>query len=493
MAVNVKYVRSEAAFIVTDGLLIEDEVSLGANVTAKLNRTNGNFEALNLDETYNSLDSIGWHVNDQGYRWWSDPNNQVFGTENEGGSSPWRIYKQSNIYTTARKYAGKDNLYGLHLFRYPNISSSSTWGGLALYPPALSKLSGHKYRFSFDYRGNTGGANLDVYQNYEIGWGNMGVNLPTPWGKSISSFDTDWEWRRYEHEFEISDEYLNWIPGQNSQVWNSTTSYPSGYYGITYNGYVYRKYPGVATTVGLTPEQEYQNGGVYNGKYPMTPGYFDLYRQIKIGFTYNTQGTRGTHVYVDNIQMTDITSNQSFKYNGTTWEANQLEEKTIHVFAKGTGAVTIDKGDGGDRFACEGNRVLIINDTQIYNTSGRGLRLTVIDEDTLEIVRDEDFDTYGVDSRRTDLANALSEISDTHIWTLTSFDAIGINSALESQMERMKSVLHRDNGSIYSVFTGGGVRHPYAAVGRGQKVIKEDGANANDSVYKRKGVIDLKV
>ena len=492
MAVNVKYVRDEAAFVVTDGLLVEDEVSLSANVTAKLNRINGNFEALNLDETYNSLDSIGWHVNDQGYRWWSDPNNQVFGTENAGGSGSWGIYKQSNIYTTARKYAGKDNLYGLHIFRYPNISSSSTWGGLSLYPPAACKLRGHKYRLSFDYRGNTGGATLDVYQNYTIGWGDMGIGLPTPWWSGVSSFDTDWEWRRYSYEFEIQDSFLDFVPGSNKPAWSPTTQYTGTYYAITYNGNVYAHRVGYPDpTIGVSPDREV--GSVWVWVVPMTAGYFDLYRNLKIGFTYNTQGNRGTHIFVDNIQITDITSNQSFKYNGTTWEANQLEEKTIHVFAKGTGLVTLDKGDGGDIFANEGNRVLIINDTQIYNTSGRGLRLTVIDEDTLEIVRDEDFDTYGVDSRRTDLANALSEISDTHIWTLTSFDAIGINSALESQMERMKSVLHRDNGSIYSVFTGGGVRHPYAAVGRGQKVIKEDGANANDSVYKRKGVIDLKV
>ena len=57
----------------------------------------------------------------------------------------------------------------------------------------------------------------------------------------------------------------------------------------------------------------------------------------------------------------------------------------------------------------------------------------------------------------------------------------------------MKSRLLVNNGSIYSVYTGGGVRHPYAAVGRGQRVIKEDGSNQLDTVYKRKGVIDIRI
>jgi hypothetical protein len=57
----------------------------------------------------------------------------------------------------------------------------------------------------------------------------------------------------------------------------------------------------------------------------------------------------------------------------------------------------------------------------------------------------------------------------------------------------MKSRLLVNNGSIHSVYTGGGVRHPYAAVGRGQRIIKEDGSNQLDTVYKRKGVIDIRI
>ena len=500
MAANAKFIKDESTFIIESGQLIEDGANLNPGVTAKLNNATGDFEALNINETPDTLDAIGWHVNTNGYRWWSDPANQVFGSERMYGSGNWNVYKQENIFTTARKYAGKDSLYGMHIFREPNISSSRTWGGLRLYPPAEAKISGHKYRFSFDYRGQTGGARLDVYQNYEIGWGNMGVNLPSAWGQSIGAFDTDWEWRRYEKEFEISDELLNWIPGQNSQVWDPSVEYSGGWYGVTYNGYVYRHRSGSVSRAGETPEDTYNSGDrtIWNGRYPMTPGYLDIYRQIKIGFTYNTQGNRGTHVYIDNIQLTDITTNQRWKYNGTSWEADNLAEDTIHILAKGTGLVSLDKGDGGDIFACEGSRVLKVNDTQIYAAGGRGLRLTVLDP-AGNVVEDAAgprggvYDTYGDDSHRTMLAERLSQMTDNDIWVLTSYDAIRSNADLDAQMKSMGSVMHVNDGNMYSVFAGGGVRHPYAAVGRGQKLIKEDGSNAVDTVYKRKGVIDIRI
>ena len=424
MAANAKFIKDESTFLIESGEFNENNPNLNPGVTAKLNNTTGDFEALNINETPDALDAIGWHVNSDGRRWWSDPCKSSFWYRKYmDGSGNWAIYKQTNIYTTARKYAGKDSLYGMHIFRYPNISSSSTWGGLRLYPPAEAKIRGHKYRFSFDYRGYTGGHHMDVYQSTEIGWSNLGMGLPSAWGRSLGAFDTDWEWRRYEQDFEIEDSKLDFVPGSNQQAWNSTTSFPSGYYGITYNGYVYRKYPGVATTVGLTPEEEYQNGGVYNAKVPMTAGYFDIYRQIKIGFTYQNQNNRGTHVYVDNIQMTDITTNQRWKYNGTSWEADNLAEETIAIKAVGTAYVSLDKGDSGDIFACEGSRLVEVNGTNINTTSGRGLSLDILDANG-GVVSQSKFDTYGDDNARTSLANTLAGIPEDQYWILTSFDAI---------------------------------------------------------------------
>ena len=636
MATHSKFIKDESLFKVENGKLVESD-TLGTNVAAKMNRTTGDLEAINVDETYDALEPFGNHINDNGEIWWTDPDAQTFGTEHAFGSGGWSIYKQTNIYTTARQYAGKDNKYGVHIFRYPNISSSSTWGGLKINPPAEAKLRGHKYRFSFDYRGYTGGANLDVYQNYEIGWGNLGIGLPGAWGRSLGAFDTDWEWKRYEQDFEIEDSKLDFVPGSNQVAWNSSTTY-SGWRGVTYNGYVYRVVSGKTTALGVDPETEYQSGnGVYNGKYPMTAGYFDIYRQIKIGFTYNTQNNRGTHVYVDNIHLTDITTNQRWKYNGSGWEADNLSEGTTHIFAKGTAYMGLDRGDGYDKFAVEGSRELLVNGTSINTPNARGLTLVVIDEATGNIDSNTNYDVHGSTTARNSLAAALANIGSNKLWSLTSFDAIGSDpgTALNEQMKSMGSKMlitsnavndveleydfagnysnslaaagsmysaypgavetvwkgdvinaerlffrptdltsynlndiyfdvrknpttitvnfvgagivqshtfqvdafykqynqsnqlqfyiadvtrtSGDGGSAnvfnasdyntayvtfsvstsvaleYSVYRDGSYRSPYAAVGRGQQIIKEDGSAQVDTVYKRKGVIDLRV
>jgi hypothetical protein len=457
MATHSKFIKSESLFKVEGGKLVESD-SLGTNVAAKMNRSTGDLEAINADETYDALEPFGNHINDNGELWWNDPESQVFGTEKTGGITGWAIYKQSNIYTTARKFAGKDNKYGVHIFRYPNISSSSTWGGLRIYPPAEAKLRGHKYRFSFDYRGYTGGHTLDVYQSTEVGWSNLGIGLPSAWGNNIAAFDTDWEWKRYEYDFEIEDSKLDFVPGSNQQAWNSTANYTKGYYGVTYNGYVYRRNGGNDSgtyTIGQNPEDTYNTGDrtIWNGKYPMTAGYFDIYRQIKVGFTYQDQNSRGTHIYLDNIHLTDITTNQRWKYNGSGWEADNLAEKTTHIFAKGTALVGLDKGDGGDIFAVEGSRELQVNGTSISTPNSRGLTLVVIDEATGNIDSNTNYDIHGSTAARDNLATALSNIGSNKLWTLTSYDAIGTSpgNALSEQMKAMGSEMLITSNAVNDV------------------------------------------
>ena len=191
-----------------------------------------------------------------------------------------------------------------------------------------------------------------------------------------------------------------------------------------------------------------------------------------------------------------ITNNNRFKYNGTGWEADNLAEKTTHIFAKGTayGGV-FQNGDvaQGDVFAIEGSRVVRINGIDAGVPGGRGMALTVIEESSGTVLSQEVFDIYSVDARRTDLANALAAIGPEQLWVLTSFDAINPNAALDAQMASMGSILLVNDGNEYSVFKNGGYRSTYAAVGRGQKLIKEDGSTQGETVYKRKGVIDLKV
>ena len=128
---NVKsvFVIDESNFVNQWGIYNEESPTLDPGVTAKIDGTTNDFHAINVHETEDSLNDIGWHVNADGRRWWTDQDNQVFGTERIYGTSPWSIYKQTNIYTTARKYAGKNSRYGIHIYREPNITSTSTWGG----------------------------------------------------------------------------------------------------------------------------------------------------------------------------------------------------------------------------------------------------------------------------------------------------------------------------------------------------------------------------
>jgi hypothetical protein len=119
------------------------------------------------------------------------------------------------------------------------------------------------------------------------------------------------------------------------------------------------------------------------------------------------------------------------------------------------------------------------------------LRLTIFEETNPTVsIFDQTYDTYGVDSERTDLAIKLSSIDDTQIWVLTSYDAIISNSELDGQMRAMGSEIGWQNGTQWSVY-GSGARATYVAVGRGQRIIKEDGSAASEPIFKRKGVIDL--
>jgi hypothetical protein len=481
-----KFIKSEKTFHVLNGE-IKEVNSLGTGVVAAL-KANDDFEALNITETLDLTQNMGTDPMRNGWFWYAD--GYAESSYYAGGNGSWGIYAQENMITRSRRHAGKTNRYGISLFRPPNVEQSgccTTWGGIVMYPPAGAKVPGRKYRLSFDYRGYSGGHYMEVFQCYTVGWCTIGIGLPTAWYTGISAFDTDWEWRRFEYEFTVTEEYVNWTPGQNGVEWDPGTQY-GDWSIVTYNGLVYRKPSWTGQpTQGVPPDQEYP--AIWDFRAPATPGYFDIYNQIKIGFTYNTQNDRGTHVFVDNIQLEDITDNSGFKYDSTTFEANNFREETIHIFAKGTAFPALGNPD---RFRIEGPRVLTINDTNIYTEDGgRGLRLTIFDESApTSALFDQVYDTYGVDAARTELAIRLSTITDSEIWVLTSYDAIISNANLDAQMSAMGSEIGLQNGSQWSVYQDG-VRATYAAVGRGQRIIKEDGSFQTDPIYKRKGVIDL--
>lgn len=462
----------------------KENMSLGTNVKGVIRKDNGSFESsggivLNADQ----LD---------------DETNNLMTSGVYGGY--YGKYTQTNISVVAPKYSGKDNLYSCCIRRNPNITSTSTWGGLRMTPPsAKMRVKGKKWRISFDYRGYSGGHIMNVYQCYTVGWTTLGIGLPKAWGINISAFDT-WEWQHFSYEFTINDTYIDWIPGQNQNAWSSTTQYGTGWFALTYNGYCYRHRSGnAAPTLGVDPETEYVAGGVYDAKYPMTAGYFDVYRQIKVGFGYQAQNARGTHVYLDNVRMTDITNNQTYRFNLTTgnWEFETINAGA-HIVALGTAAVGVPRTDNGqDVFSTEGNRKLVVDETEVYNeSSNRGIRLTILNDsgmDGLLVEFQGNYDVYGNDADRTSLATKLSGINSSKVWILTSFDAIGINTTLNTQMTNMGSQLFRTEGEADSIIVGTASRSTYSAVGKGQTLIKEDGSKSNDSLYRRKACVDVRV
>lgn len=488
MSVKVKYKKDINALQATG--VFDETSSLGTNVKGKIKNSNGDFIGL------------GWEEEDDILEGTNLPSTGSFG-------GYYNRYTQANIAVVTARGTGKDgNNYGYVIKRAPDISNSGTWGGVSLYPPSnLQRISGDRYRFSFDYRGYSGGHTMNVYQNYTIGWGSLGVSLPTPWSYNISSFDTDWEWRHSSYEFTVTDALLNEVAGHYD--WNATTQYGTGWYGIRYNGDLYRHRNGrPAPTLGENPATTWANegsAGPYDARYVggASAGHFNVYRNIKIGFSYQAQNSRGTHVHVDNIHLTNITKNDTFKYDVSSglWLSENLHDSGLDVLIKGTAYVALGRSDNSslDRFAVEGNREFSINGTATTPATGRGLTLITFNLSGT-VSTNTRYDVHGSTTDIQSLATALSNIGSSTYWALMSFDAIGSASThngtsnLRNQLVSMGSRMWNPNDPEYLWTTNAAdVRNPYAAVGLGQNLLKEDGSGATDGTYKRKGVVQVRV
>jgi len=425
-------------------------------------------------------------------------------------------YTQANISVSSRErntIAG--NRYGYVIKRAPDIASSNTWGGMRLFPdPTTLRTDGKKFRFSYDYRGYSGGYGMQNYIAYTVGWSSNGVNLTSPWSSTISAFDT-WEWQHFSYEFTVSNTYLNWVAG--AYDWNSTTQYPSGGdYGIRYNGNLYRKRDArPAPTLGTDPETEWVNNpttGAYDAKYTggAAAGYFNLYNDLKIGFTYQAQNARGTHVHIDNLELTEITEptyTSRFKYDRSidTLLADRIVEGT-EITATGTAGVGQARSDDGtDVFAVEGNRAVTVNGSSTGVATGRGLQLTVVNGSTFGIVSNTTYDIHDSGTAADNLASAINSVANGNYWILTSYDAIGTellhdnNPNLRNLLVNAGSFMWKKGyGTIYLWNTNAAdVRNTYAAIGINTagtpRLIKEDGSGASDSTYKRKAYLRVRV
>ncbi len=142
-----------------------------------------------------------------------------------------------------------------------------------------------------------------------------------------------------------------------------------------------------------------------------------------------------------NSASSDATSKaNTAQSNAQSYAANAVNTGQIYV-----------RSTGMNRNA---NRILKISGTTIYDTTGRGIRLTVISRSNLAVVFDQNYDVYGSDSARTDLSSKINSYSSDYIITLSSFDAINWNADLINAVNAC-------GGSGFS--TGG--RVPYAFMG----------------------------
>lgn len=119
------------------------------------------------------------------------------------------------------------------------------------------------------------------------------------------------------------------------------------------------------------------------------------------------------------------------------------------------------KGTGNSRVA---NQVLKISDNIVYDTRGRGLRLTVVNRGTLSVISSEQYDVYGSADARNNLADKLNLLSHDVIVVLTSCDAIIIDDNLASAMTRCGGtgvkLTYRDSYSLIGI----------PKIGRGQGI-----------------------
>lgn len=122
------------------------------------------------------------------------------------------------------------------------------------------------------------------------------------------------------------------------------------------------------------------------------------------------------------------------------------------------------------------NRVLSVNGTSIYNTTGRGMRLTIINSSTAAVTHDLRYDLYLGDTTKDALATKLNAMTSTDLFFMTSYDWIGGNTNLNAAM----STLNSWNWSS-AIQTGG--RYPYACAGLGRTGILSEqswGSSATD-------------
>lgn len=159
--------------------------------------------------------------------------------------------------------------------------------------------------------------------------------------------------------------------------------------------------------------------------------------------------------------------------NGTAWKLNndgsgQIANGNISWNASGTvtfsAAVSLNwsnlvnsgrlyaRGSGLNNPA---NRIVSLNGSTIVDNGARGFTVTVINRNTLAHISSTNYDVYGNDAACNSMASALNMLASDKIVVITSYDAIRINSTLNTALQRC-------GGNNWTVYDD---RAPYALVG----------------------------
>ncbi len=157
--------------------------------------------------------------------------------------------------------------------------------------------------------------------------------------------------------------------------------------------------------------------------------------------------------YAGYFKGADVYVEKNLIVSGTLRIDNQVGTSVISniqpIFIRGTGLNN------------NANKILRIGNTELYNATGRGLRLTVIAKSDYSISNDTNYDTFGSTSASDSLATDLGAITQNEIGILTSQDAweSGLTHNLKTTFERL--------GLTHAALVSGAIRKPYAAIFEG--------------------------
>lgn len=200
---------------------------------------------------------------------------------------------------------------------------------------------------------------------------------------------------------------------------------------------------------------------------------YDTYRQFTIRWNYEDTGSLGTRIFIDEIEIQDITNSVGLFI--------PKKDKISIPQLKQTSAVAIATGTASDQSpypSASGIPTTTFNGVSLLSGYGRGLTLTIWAE-TGVVSHCQTYDIWGNPAARTSLANQLASISAGSWWSLVSYDACLTDATLNAQMLAM----NMPKFVSWDWSSGAKYKTPYAAIGIGQRCLKEDLRPQDDSRF----------